>query len=96
MEYKIIHGSIPKFEEDVNTAIKRNWQPIGGVSSSSIGFVQAMTRTCKPSKTVKKSGLQPKAENELPTMYLNRFFNWLVEKIDTDATRHVENRVGHG
>ena len=28
-------------------------------------FYQAMTRTCKPSKTVKKSGLQPKAVIDL-------------------------------
>lgn len=30
-----------------------------------INFYQAMTRTCKPSKTVKKSGLQPKAVIDL-------------------------------
>lgn len=32
-------------------------------------------------------------ENELPSMYLVRFYNWLSEKIDNDASALIEKRV---
>ena len=37
----------------------------------------------------------PMGKDEPPSIYLVKFFNWLSEKIKSDATRHVESRVGH-
>ena len=65
MEYVIINGRIPDIETDVNNCIKDGFIPLGGIAAGSGGLFQAMTRTCKPNKTVNKSGIQPKAVIDL-------------------------------
>ena len=60
MEYKIVNGRIPEIETSINRLMENGWIPIGGIAVSHTGLFQAMTRTCKPTKTSMFSGLQPK------------------------------------
>ena len=63
MEYKTITTSFntASIDDEVNKAIKEGWEPLGGVSSASLGnkffIIQAMTRPNKPDKTTRKKAL---------------------------------------
>ena len=78
------------FHHEVTIAIKQNINFINGYNSMVKWTVSDWT---KHNDYLLNNKNCPMEQGELPSMYLVRFFNWISEKIQSDATILVNQKL---